>query len=187
VDTAKRSFYPRNGLGNRPRDGWRSILARGEVETCTATSKRSGKRCRMPPTNGCGGVCYFHGARGGRGNFRWPTSMRHLRNKEIQRARMMAQAEVDIRLAARDLHPEVHEAIKTYIGRIHPADEARMLLMLDHLFKGDLTNEAWFEFRQNLGLTPMRPSKPKPPAPPEKPEEPLFEVLFGDDPLRTSR
>jgi hypothetical protein len=153
----------RGGFGDRPQDQWRAKLARGEVTSrCTATSKRSGERCRFPATKGYG-VCYWHGARGGYGKFRAPTSKRNLANKEIQRARLWAEAEVAQRVARNEIRPEVYGALKDIIGKIHPADEARALLALDLWFDGALTSEAWEEARRALGLLPpWRPPAPTP-------------------------
>lgn len=132
----------KGGFGDRLQDQWRAKLERGELTSCcTATSKRSGKRCRFPATKGCGGVCYWHGARGGHGNFRPPTSKRNLANKEIKRAQLDAEAEVAQRTARNEIRPEAREALRTYIGKIHPADEGRALLLLDLWFDGALTEE----------------------------------------------
>jgi hypothetical protein len=115
----------KGGFGDRPQDQWRAKLRRGEVTSrCTATSKRSGERCRFPATKGYG-VCYWHGARGGNGNCRTPTSKRNLANKEVKRARLWAAAEVAHRIAANEIHPEARKALKDYISKIHPADEGR--------------------------------------------------------------
>jgi hypothetical protein len=133
-------------------------LKRGEVTSrCTATSKRSGERCRFPATKGCGGVCYWHGANGGDNRKRvLPASRRHLANLEIKRARLWADAEVAQRIAANEIHPEARKALKDYIGRIHPADEGRALLALDRWFDGAMTNDGWEEARRALGLIPPR-------------------------------
>jgi hypothetical protein len=164
-----------NDLKQRPQHNWWSMLARGEVVSCKAISKRSGRRCRMPPTKGCGGVCFWHGARGGNGNFRAPTSKRNLANKETKRARAMSQADVERRLAAGELR-EAAEALKPLIGKIHPADEARALLMLDALFDGSLTPEGWREAQRGLGLLPQR----MPTAPPAQEPEPFVSFLEWD-------
>jgi hypothetical protein len=153
----------KGGFGDRPQDQWRAKLRRGEVTSrCTATSKRSGERCRFPATKGYG-VCYWHGARGGNGNCRTPTSKRNLANKEIKRARLWAEAEVARRIAANEIHPEAYEATKHFISRIHSADEARLLLMLDMRLGGALTDEGWRDARIALGLIPpWRPPAPMP-------------------------
>jgi hypothetical protein len=154
----------KGGFGDRPQDQWRAKLRRGEVTSrCTATSKRSGERCRFPATKGYG-VCYWHGARGGNGNCRTPTSKRNLANKEVKRARLWAAAEVAHRIAANEIHPEARKALKDYISKIHPADEGRALLMLDQWFDGAMTDEAWREARIALGLIPPRQSPVPTPA-----------------------
>jgi hypothetical protein len=123
----------RGGFGDRPQNQWRAKLARGEVTSrCTATSKRSGERCRFPATKGYG-VCYWHGARGGYGKFRAPTSKRNLANKEIQRARLWAEAAVAQRVARNEIRPEVYGALKDIIGKI----QHRLRLAIDN------ANERW--------------------------------------------
>src|SRR5262245_5041199 len=78
---------------------------------CTAMSKRNGRRCKMPPTKGFT-VCMWHGANGGNGNIRLPTSKRNLMNKGIKRARLMAEAEVERRARQNELHPETSQAFR---------------------------------------------------------------------------
>ena len=77
---------------------------------------------------------------------------------EVGRELIEAKAEVAHRIAANEIYPEAYETLKAYIGRIHPADEPRALLMLDQWFNGDLTPEAWHEARMALGLIPPRQS-----------------------------
>jgi hypothetical protein len=166
----------KGGFGGRLQDQWRAKFERGEVTSCcTATSKRSGKRCRFPATKGCGGVCYWHGARGGYRNARAPTSKRNLANKEIKRARLDAEAEVAQRAARNEIHREAHEALKTYVGKIHPADEGRALLALDMWFDGALTDEGWREARRSLGLIPPRRTIATP-APAPEPQPSMIEL-----------
>jgi len=137
---------------------------------CTAMSKRSKRRCKLPPVNGCGGVCRWHGARGGWGNHTLPKDDRTLRNKEIKRARLMAEAEVARRFAtgeAVDVLREAARAIRPWIGKIHPADEARAVLMMEAHLEGmgqpdGLTGEAWRETLRALGVMPQRPLPPTP-------------------------
>ena len=50
LKTAEMLVMARNNysLAHRPQHNWWGMLARGEVVSCIATSKRSGARCRMP-------------------------------------------------------------------------------------------------------------------------------------------
>ena len=153
-------------LAHRPQHNWWAMLARGEVISCSATSKRSGARCRMPPTTGCGGVCFWHGARGGNGNFRAPTSKRNLGNKETKRARLYAEAEVARRVAAGEQHPETfalfRDTSRAYPNRLYLADEGRLWLAIDdHLRSAGNPVGAWRALLRAFGLAPPRP----PPAP----------------------
>jgi hypothetical protein len=132
------------------------------VFQCTAMSKRSGVRCKfsaMKGKNGKRSVCYWHGARGGNGNVQAPTSKRNLSNKEIQRARLYAAAEIERRRLAGELNPAAYEEFRALdISRMHPADQARLMLAIDDRLKniGVNTNESWRETLRVLGVTRPR-------------------------------
>jgi hypothetical protein len=145
------NFNPtgRGGLGDRPWDRYR--IGEPGFPTCKATSKRSGKRCKMPPLRGSE-VCIFHGARGGRGKWTLPKNRRMLWNKEIKAGRAMAEAELDRRIEQKELNPETRKAFRTFVSRVHPADQGRLMLALDDRLNGSLSNEAWRETRKLFGL-----------------------------------
>jgi hypothetical protein len=168
------------GLGERSKDRWRALFNRGEVVSCSATAKRTGKRCRSAPVQGYG-VCQHHGGWGGRGRFRLPVNMRHFGNKDLKRAREMADAEVEQRFAAGELREAV-QAIRPWVGKIHPADESRAVLAMAARLEGlgrpdGLAGEAWREARRAVGLIAPRAPAPTPPA--LAPEPPQLVELWG--------
>ena len=153
----------KGGFGDRPHDIWHVRRKLGEaVFQCTAMSKRSGVRCKFSAMKGKDGkrsVCYWHGARGGHGNVQAPTSKRNLSNKEIQRARLYATAEIERRRLAGEFNPAAYEEFRALdISRVHPADHARLMLAIDDRLKniGVNTNESWRETLRVLGVTRPR-------------------------------
>jgi hypothetical protein len=166
----------KGGLGGRIRDTWPAMFARGEGgPSCTATSKRNKRRCRMPPMRGSH-LCYWHGGTGGDNRKpTMPTSLRHLGNKETKRVRLFCEAEVERLAAAGDLHPGTLAALRPWIGKTHPADEARLIWMISEQLHGNLTTEAWRETLTVLGLRPRRPAPP--PKAPEPEPEPRLELV----------
>jgi hypothetical protein len=166
----------KGGLGARRHAIWR--WDRG-IRRCTAVSKRNHRRCRMPAMKGSM-TCYWHGAPGGDHRKRiLPTSMRHLRNLEIKRGRLVAVAEVERRMAANELHPETYNLFREMDrSRLHPADEGRLLLAIDTWLRGDMTAETWRETRKLLGLLPGREREPEL-QPEPRPETPEVQPIFG--------
>ena len=113
----------------------------------------------MKGKDGKRSVCYWHGARGGNGNVQAPTSKRNLSNKETQRARLYAAAEIERRRLAGELTLAVYEEFRAIdISRVHPADHARLMLAItDKLANiGVNTNESWRETLRVLGVTRPR-------------------------------
>jgi hypothetical protein len=168
-DFCNRNPTGKGPLGNHPEHRWRALFACGKVVSCSALSKRTGKRCCAPPVKGYG-VCRNHGGWGGTGRFRPPTNMRHLGNKDLKRVRLAAEAEVKRRFATGERISELREAaraIRPWIGKIHPADEARAVLMMEVHLEGlgrpdGLNGEAWRETLRALGVMPQRPLPPTP-------------------------
>ena len=161
------SFYVSNptgkgGFGDRPHDIWHVRRQRGEpVFRCSALSKRSGVRCKFAAIKGSKnnktgrGFCYWHGGTGGDNRKSMMTttlvSLRRISNRTIKRARTAAQAEVDLRWAAGELR-EAYEAAKPFFGRIHPADEGRLVLAHEARLSGLMTNAGWREMLRTLEL-----------------------------------
>jgi hypothetical protein len=153
------------------------MFARGEVESCSAMSKRNKRRCRFAPMRGSH-LCYWHGGTGGDNRKpTMPTSLRHLANKSIKKAREYSDRELERRHLAGELHPELRRAFRdTDRSRLHPADESRLMLALDDSLHGRLTAVAWRDTRKALVLDPPRAA----PTPPKAPEpEPEFVELWG--------
>lgn len=138
---------------------WHVRRKAGEpVFQCTAKSKRSGVRCKFSAMKSSTGVCYWHGARRGGGAL-LPTSKRNLSNKEIQRARLYATAEIERRRLAGEFNRAAYEEFRALdISRVHPADHARLLMAIDDRLKnlGVNTNESWRETLRVLGVTRPR-------------------------------
>lgn len=117
---------------------------------CTATSKRSGERCRRCARPGWT-VCHVHGAGGrnalDRQTARIPNSPRNLRNREIKAARSAARALI------RDVPTDVErEFARFWAHRVPNPDHERFLLLLWARIEGSLDTRAWIELQQNLGL-----------------------------------
>jgi hypothetical protein len=160
--------HGRGGFGDYPEH--RLQIGAPGSPRCSATSKRSGKRCKMMPTNGYD-TCYWHGARGGDPrSHRLPTSVRNLKNKEIKRGRAAAEVEADRRIASRELHPDTRRTFRALAYKVHPADQGRLMLAIDDYFNGSTTTEGWREARKVLGLTTNRAS-PTPALPASSPAE----------------
>ena len=138
---------------------WHVRRKAGEpVFQCHATSKRSGVRCKFSAMKSSTGVCYWHGARRGGGAL-LPTSKRNLSNKETQRARLYADAEIERRRLAGELNPAAYEEFRALdISRVHPADHARLMLAIDDRLQniGVNTIESWRETLRVLGVTRPR-------------------------------
>jgi hypothetical protein len=156
-----RNPHGRGGFGDYPEHRLR-VGAPGSPQ-CTATAKRSGRRCKMMPTNGYD-VCYWHGARGGRRHHVLPKDARTLRNKSIKNARLYAEAEVDRRIINRELHPDARKTFRALANKVHPADQGRLMLAIDDYFNGSTTAAAWREARKILGIDPSRPLTSTPSA-----------------------
>lgn len=115
----------------------------------------------MKGKDGKRSVCFWHGARGGRGNVQAPTSKRNLSNKGIQTARLYATAEIERRRAAGELHNETAALFRdTDRTNLHPADEGRLWIFADDFLKNAGLNPvgAWRETLRVLGLAPARPT-----------------------------
>ncbi len=154
-------------FAERPHATWPAMRDRGEpVFQCSATSKRSGVRCRFAASKisatmkNSKGLCYWHGANGGSKDKRAiPTSRRHLSNITIKKARTYADAEMERRRLAGELHHETAALFRdTNRTRLHPADEGRLWLAADDYLKNAGLNPsgAWRESLRVLGLASPR-------------------------------
>jgi hypothetical protein len=134
----------RGGFACRPQDRYR--VGEPGFACYGARTKRTGTRCKNPPSRGKK-RCFLHGANGGRGNRTIATSVRILNNKTIKAVRAAARAQ----FAAVKLHPETLRTYReAFAGRVYPPDEERFLLMLDDYVRGEMAADMFRTARRAL-------------------------------------
>ncbi len=98
-----------------------------------------------------------------------PTSARHLANKTIKKARTYAEAEVERLQGTTELR-EACEMAKPWLDKVHPADQARLLIALNGYIQWPTPDGAPGQRAFGLNPAPTTPSKPAPTAPTLTPE-----------------